>query len=532
MTTQQINPSFIGGQWQTGQGPSFHPWDPVNDRPLAPCHGCTTAQVDQAVDAANRAAVLLAQKSGTDIAEFLRVMAAEIDVLGDALINTAMAETGLPAARLQGERGRTTNQLRAFADLAADGSWVQAAVDTACPDRQPLPKPDVRALHTPLGPVAVFGASNFPFAFGCLGGDTASALAAGNPVVVKGHPAHPATSSLFAQAAAKAIRACGFPDGTFSLLQGNEHTLGSHLAAHPDIRAIGFTGSEAGGRALMDIAARRPAPIPVYAEMGSINPLFILPDALAARGETIAAELAASITLGCGQFCTSPGLIVTPAGEFAGQLARSLADHPPGYMLTPGIAAAARDGISRHRRQPGVTLVQTAGDGDNPQQLSASLMTVAAEAFVNNPALQHEIFGPVALLVQCRNTAEMLDVAACLGGNLTAAIHTDTFDSPDVQCLTRQLASRAGRVLFNGYPTGVEVCPAMQHGGPYPASSAPATTSVGTAAIHRFTSRHCYQNCPDNLLPAALKNDNPLGIWRQLDGQWTRDPVRQTTQGA
>lgn len=527
MTISSDTSSYIAGNFLAGAGNSFHAWDPVNNLALATCSSCGTEELQRAAHAAQSAAPVLGKKSGQQIAEFLQTLATEIENLGEQLIATGMAESGLPEARLQGERGRTCGQIRAFAELVKDGSWVQASIDTAIADRQPLPKPDIRSQLTALGPVAVFGASNFPFAFGSLGGDSAAALAAGNPIIVKGHPSHPATSTLFAQAMDKAIRSCDFPCGTFALLQGDGHQLGGDLVAHPSVKAVGFTGSVAGGRALMDIAAKRAEPIPVFAEMGSINPVFIMPDVLHNNSDSVAAGLAASIAMGAGQFCTSPGLIVTLAGDFAEQTANHLAQQARGHMLNPGIANAFKQSVAARSKDQEIELLTGGAGADNPLQPENSLMKISAVNFIAKPELLEEIFGPVSLLVECQNIKEMQDVAEAMEGNLTATIHTQAYDQPELKPLLEQLSKVAGRVLFNGYPTGVEVCPSMQHGGPYPASSAPATTSVGTAAIFRFTSRHAFQNCPDSLLPAALQNANPLNIWRQLNGQPSQAAITQ-----
>jgi NADP-dependent aldehyde dehydrogenase len=517
--------SYIAGRWHCASGEAFHSQRPEDGSPVSSCTSCDAADVDEAVTAAVAAAEQLAHKSPADIAAFLNALAEEIENLGQDLIDEGMAESGLPEARLTGERGRTCNQIRAFANLVAEGSWVEATIDTAQPDREPLPKPDIRAQRTALGPVAVFGASNFPFAFGSIGGDTASALAAGNPVVIKGHPSHPGTSTLFAKAVDAAINRCEFPEGTVSLLQGIGNDLGQALVAHPGIKAVGFTGSTAGGRALMDIAAARPEPIPVYAEMGSINPVFLMPDALASRGEEVAQAMAQSVAMGTGQFCTSPGILVTLRDEnFTQTLAAAMAEAPRGYMLNQGIAAALE---ASHDTLAGLANLDRLAGGscDTPMQPLNSLYRCDATTFLNTPQLLDEVFGPASILVECNTEEEMLAIANAMEGNLTATIHTDQPGEPLVAAVLQRLSQCAGRVLFNGFPTGVEVCPAMQHGGPYPASSAAATTSVGTAAITRFTRRVCLQNCPDELLPAALQSANPLGIWRQIDGEMTRDTI-------
>jgi NADP-dependent aldehyde dehydrogenase len=517
--------SYLAGKWHKASGESFHAWDPVNHVALDGVNSCSREDVDVALQAAKLVACELKQKSGEDIANFLNKIADEIESLGNELILTAMQETGLPEARLLGERGRTCGQLRAFSVAALAGLWVQASIDTAQPNRNPLPKPDIRSLFVPIGPVVVFAASNFPFAFGCVGGDTASALAGGNPVVVKGHPSHPATSSLFAQAVDKAIFKCNFPLGTFSLLQGNTYELGNALVAHPFTEAVGFTGSTRGGRALMDVAAARPKPITVYAEMGSINPVFIMPDAIERNEQDIALGLSTSIAMGTGQFCTSPGLIITLSGNFAEQLAKQLTTQPRGIMLNPAIANSLHVMVNERILDNNIELLTGGSNEENELQPFNTLLKTSVEHFLARPTLLDEVFGPIALLVECSRIEQMIEVAQYLEGNLTATIHTSNYEDTSVKKLLSILTNTAGRVLFNGYPTGVEVCPSMQHGGSYPASSAPATTSVGTAAMSRFVRRTAFQDCPEPLLPLALQNSNSLNLWRQVNGEFTKSPI-------
>lgn len=520
--------SFVAGNWTADSDAVFRSWDPVENSAIAEYREASVATVGAALQKAERASHAFSAHTPEERAAFLRQIAVEILHLGDELIQTTRQETGLPEARLINERGRTCGQLRAFADLIEDGSWVQACIDSAKHDRLPLPKPDVRSMLVPLGPVAVFAASNFPFAFGCLGGDTASAFAAGNPVVAKAHPGHPATSILLTKAISRAISQCGLPDGSFALLQGQNHELGSALVAHPFTAAVGFTGSLGGGRALMDRAAGRPAPIPVFAEMGSINPVFIMPDALDRRGEAIANDLGASIALGAGQFCTNPGLIVTLRDVFIEPLAKALALQPTGYMLNPDIAARLHQALESRSAMSQLEVVAGGIGSSMSLQPRNTLFKVDAEDFIAMPQLQEEVFGPASLLVECGSVDQMLDVAAHLHGNLTATIHTDNHTSIEVIDLLQCLSNIAGRILLNGYPTGVEVCPAMQHGGPYPASSTAATTSVGTAAITRFCKRIAFQDCPDSLLPPELQDANPCRIWRQVDGEPTRTAITRS----
>ena len=528
MNTTFETHSIIAGQWFEGSGNNFESWDPNLNKAIATVNSCTCKDVNAALSAAVEAKTLLDTKTSEEIAGFLLTLADEIEALKDTFIPVAMAETGLPESRLQGETGRTCGQIRAFAALVAEGSWRQASIDTADANRQPVPKPDVRAMNISLGPIAIFGASNFPFAFGTLGGDSAAALAAGNPIIVKGHPSHPLTSRYFAQAMVSALEKTGFPIGTFSLLQGCGTELGSELVKHSDIKAVGFTGSLGGGRALMDIAAKRAEPIPVYAEMGSINPVFIMPEALDSRADAIAQGLASSIAMGCGQFCTSPGLIVCLKSELPKQLAHYLSEQTPGVMLNPGIADAMQSALASRLNNSQIAFL-TGGLSDTPLTPQASLMQINAADFLASgqsiAEFSEEIFGPASLVVSCESTEQMLAVAKSLSGNLTATIHADDYQSPSLSALLNLLKPRTGRILFNNYPTRVEVCQSMQHGGPYPASSFAHATSVGTAAISRFISRNAYQNWPDELLPVELQNGNPMGILRMVDGHYSRTAI-------
>ncbi|PAW64347.1 MAG: aldehyde dehydrogenase (NADP(+)) [Opitutia bacterium Tous-C1TDCM] len=475
------------------------------------------AQVDASVAAAVAAAPVFAAASGAQRAALLEKIADEIVALGAPLLELAHAETALPLPRLEGERGRTAGQFRLFAALVREGSWVDARIDPALPQRQPLPRPDLRRMLRPLGPVAVFGASNFPLAFSVAGGDTASALAAGNPVVVKAHPAHPGTSDLVAGAIARAVAACGLPAGVFAMVHGTTPATSLALVRHPAIEAVGFTGSARAGRALFDAAAARPRPIPVFAEMSSLNPVFLLPAALQERGPALAEGLAGSFTLGVGQFCTKPGLVVgvaSPAWDaFVAALAAKAQSLPAGTMLHAGIAAAFTAGLAELK---GVTWLAQGG---------GHVAHIAASDLLAHPELAHEVFGPFTLLVTARDAAEVRAVAAALDGQLTATLHGTDADFADAADLFAVLERKAGRVLANGFPTGVEVAPAMHHGGPYPATTDTRFTSVGTAAIFRFARPVCYQNIPEALLPAELKNANPLGLLRLLDGKPTRDPL-------
>ena len=518
--------SFIAGRWVRPNGDVFQSFNPYQRVSMYSFASCGATEIEQACKSAAQAFQSFRKMDGRAIGSFLDTIAAEIEALGDQLLDVADSETGLGRARLTGERGRTCGQLRAFAELAKKGEWVQAAIDTALPERTPVPKPDLRRMMIAIGPVAVFGASNFPFAFSVLGGDTASALAAGNPVIVKGHPAHPATSELFANAIAGAAKKHGLPDGVFSLLQGVGNELGARLVRHPLVQAVGFTGSEKGGRALMDIAAARPKPIPVFAEMGSINPLFIGPKTLEARAENIAAGLSGSVCMGTGQFCTSPGLAVSVASRtFEKVLKSKLSEAPRGYLLNPQIAATLHHGLDRLKNHPRVEWLNEADFEAGSMTPPNAVFKTRASDFLADKTLSEEVFGPVTLYVVCDDENQILEVAENLNGNLTASIHADE-DRALRASLREVLEQKAGRVIFNGYPTGVEVCPAQQHGGPYPASSVSTATSVGVGAIARFARFVAYQGAPDSLLPPALKNENPLGIYRLVNGELTKAAIQ------
>ena len=453
-------------------------------------------------------------------ADFLETVAEEILALGEALLERTMAETGLPQARLQGERDRTTGQLKLFAQVVREGSFVDARIDTAIPDRLPLPKPDVRLMQIALGPAAVFGASNFPLAFSVAGGDTASALAAGCPVIVKGHPAHPGASELVGRAIQSAAKKCNMPEGVFSLVQGNSIEVGQELVKHPFIKAVAFTGSLRGGKTLFDLAAARPEPIPVYAEMGSTNPVFILLSAL--KKESVASGLVDSLTLGVGQFCTNPGIVFGLQGEtfdkFSNVAADFLKQKPVGTMLHAGIKSAYEAGLDALTRVTGVEVI--AGDLKNDGACLGNpvLLKTNAQTYLKNARLEEEVFGPSSLLIACESKEHILEIAKSLTGHLTATIHGTKEELVEYQELITILERKVGRIIFNGFPTGVEVCHSMNHGGPFPATTDSRTTSVGTAAIKRFLRPVCYQNFPQEALPKALKNENDAKIWRLVDG--------------
>jgi alpha-ketoglutaric semialdehyde dehydrogenase len=524
--------SLVAGAPRSAGPSTFQAYNPLLGLPLEPSFEEAGAPlVEEALHAAQLALTGFRRSTPELRATFLETIAAEIIGLGDALLERAHQETGLPLERLSGERGRTVGQLRLFAELLREGSWCDARIDTALPERTPLPRPDLRRVLLPIGPVVVFGASNFPLAFSVAGGDTASALAAGCPVVVKGHPAHPGTGELVAGALASAVRLCGLPAGVFSFLQGSAHALGTALVQHPGVRAVGFTGSHRAGRALMDAAHSRPQPIPVFAEMSSLNPVFLLPGALHERTPQIAEGLKNSLTMGVGQFCTKPGLTFAISGSatesLKGALAAALKATSPGTLLHPGIRQSYADSVEAALNTKGVTLLAQADKEADPARTQArpSMCVTDALTFRSNPGLHSEVFGPAGLLVEATNFAEMLELAGGLEGQLTATIHAADSDLSQMEQLTRILEHKAGRVLLNGFPTGVEVSPAMQHGGPYPATSDSRFTSVGTAAILRWVRPVCYQNLPDNALPSELQNHNPLNVMRLVNGSLTRDPL-------
>jgi NADP-dependent aldehyde dehydrogenase len=445
-------------------------------------------------------------------------------------VSVADAETGLGTARLNGELDRTTFQLRAFADMLDEGSFVEAIISPADPAAKPVARPDVRRMLVPIGPVAVFTPSNFPLAFGVAGGDTTSALAAGCPVIVKGHPSHPGTSEECGRALSSAARDAGAPQGVFALLQARDLEVARALVTAPAVQAVAFTGSLAAGRAIHDLAAARPQPIPVFAEMGSLNPVFVAPAAMAARAAEIADGLAGSITIGTGQFCTKPGLVFVAestagsARSFANLVAEKVTSRDPGLMLNAQIDTNLSRQLARTDALPGVELLappsERAGGGLTRR---GSVVTTDLATFLSTPALHEEHFGPVSIVIRCPSPESVIDVASSLDGNLTATIHADEADAIFGKRLASVLSDKVGRIVWNGYPTGVAVTWAMQHGGPYPSTTSPGHTSVGATAIRRFLRPVAYQNAPDALLPAALQRANPLGIQRMVDGRWTRE---------
>jgi NADP-dependent aldehyde dehydrogenase len=441
-----------------------------------------------------------------------------------------MQESGLPLARITGERGRTTGQLKLFAKLLREGSWVDARIDTAIPDRQPVPKPDLRRMLIPIGPVLVFGASNFPLAFSTAGGDTASALAAGCPVIVKAHSSHPGTAEMVAKAIITAAKKTNMPDGVFSMMFGSGE-MAMKLVTHPAVKAIGFTGSRNGGMAIFNAAVNRPEPIPVFAEMSAINPLVLMPGAIASNTPALAQGLAISVTMGVGQFCTNPGLVLmiddNNTKMFLNSLAECFKKIAPATMLNKNICAAYATGIEKLKNTPAVTLLTNGNASENgiKSQGNPHVFTVVQKDFIANEILSHEVFGPATVVVLCKNVGEISEALHHMEGQLTATIHASADDTEDLQPLIDIMKEKAGRILFGGFPTGVEVCDAMQHGGPFPSTTDVRSTSVGTAAILRFVRPVAYQNFPQHFLPEALKNNNPLNIFRIINGVWTRDFV-------
>ncbi|MDI5933477.1 aldehyde dehydrogenase (NADP(+)) [Halomonas kalidii] len=515
---------LIGREAVSGSSKPITAVNPATGETLAPTYqGGGKAEVERACQLAEAAFATYRETSLEQRAAFLEAVAAEIEAIGDELIERAMAETGLPRVRLEGERGRTCGQLRLFANVVRAGEWLDVRLDPALPEREPMPRADLRQRHVALGPVAVFGASNFPLAFSVAGSDTASSLAAGCPVIVKGHSAHPGTSELVGRAVQRAVETCALPEGTFSLLFGSGSEIGQALVSDPRIQAVGFTGSRGGGTALMRTAQARPQPIPVYAEMSSINPVFLLPEALRARGAKLAEGFVASLNMGAGQFCTNPGLVIAVKSpelaafvEAAGDAVKESAAQT---MLTPGIHSAYEQGVGRLASNAKVREVARGQAGESAHPCRAGLFATSAQDFLADPELQEEVFGSSSLVIECADQDEVRQVAAQLEGQLTATLQMDDADLDTAKALLPILERKAGRILANGWPTGVEVCHAMVHGGPYPATSDSRTTSVGSAAIFRFLRPVCYQALPAGLLPEPLKDGNPWGVSRLVDGQ-------------
>jgi NADP-dependent aldehyde dehydrogenase len=457
---------------------------------------------------------------------FMKAIAVEIEACGDALIQTAMRETNLPEARLRNERGRTIFQLNQYADACEQGTWLEARIDTAIPDKTP-PKPDIRKMLLPLGPVVVFGSSNFPFAYSTAGGDTACAFAAGCPVIVKAHPAHPQTSETVAGAILKAAEKCSMPKGIFAHVHGVSFDVGKALVMHQHTKAVGFTGSFLGGKQLFDWANQRQEPIPVFAEMGSINPVFLLPEKLKSSAADIAKMYAGSITLGIGQFCTNPGLIIGIESEelkiFIHDLGKAIQQIAPGPMLHPGIVKAYKEKKGNALLQDDVHLVAESETAVKENEGLPTIATASGQAFLNNPVLHQEVFGPYSLVIRCNDMKEMIGIAKHLEGQLTTTLMATENDIKNNEELAEAVKNICGRLILNGVPTGVEVCLSMHHGGPFPATTDSRFTSVGADGIKRFSRPICFQNWPYDLLPDELKDDNPLGIWRTVNNSLTKD---------
>jgi NADP-dependent aldehyde dehydrogenase len=529
--TKLTGRSLIGFREGTGVGQAMYASNPTTGEHLEPGFiPATPEEVELAVRLAAEAFDVYRALPGRERGALLRKIAEKLESIAGDVVERAGQETALPQARLQGEMARTCGQLRLFAQVAEEGSWVNARIDRADPERKPAPKPDIRSMLRPLGPVVVFGASNFPLAFSVAGGDTASALAAGNPVIVKAHAAHPGTSELVGRAIQESVRESGLPEGVFSVLFGSGSQIGTALMKHPLVKAGGFTGSRAAGRILMDVAASRPEPIPFYAEMSSTNPVFVLPGALSARAEAIATGLFSSFTMGAGQFCTKPGMVFLPQGAaastFAEKLQKLVGGSAPFHLLTKIIHTSYDSAIAERKTNASVKLV-----AEGPEAAAGAGFGVKPVLFETDAAsflgsdLDSEIFGPATLLVRHSSRDQVLAIARSLEGHLTATIHGTEQDMHDFADLIAILETKVGRLVFNGFPTGVEVTHAMVHGGPYPSTSDGRSTSVGSQAIFRFTRLVCYQGFPDSALPDEMKDANPLGIWRMLDGQMTRDAI-------
>ena len=528
----EINGNQLIGNNQSREGSNtFQSISPNDNTPASEAlyAEATPDEINRAVQLAAGAFGQYRKMPKEDRAKFLVCIADEILALDEQLVRQCVLETGLPEGRIIGERGRTVNQLRLFAEYVRDGNWIEARVDTAIPDRHPIPRPDLRSMLIPLGPVAVFGASNFPLAFSVAGGDTVSALAAGCPVVFKAHPAHPVTCELVGRAIITAAQKTGMPEGVFSLIQGKTNEVGAGLVRHPAIKAVGFTGSHRGGMALFQLANAREEPIPVYAEMGSTNPVFILPGALKERGQKISCELVGSVTLGVGQFCTNPGMVFieenASSQDFIGLLHDQVSQSNGGTMLTKEINQAYSRGVETLESIEGVAVKTRGTLKETTNYGQPALFVTGFEHFEKENRIAEEVFGPSTVLVVGKTRSEILRAAENLKGHLTATLHGTEQDLNDYQDLIEILEKKAGRLIINGYPTGVEVCHAMVHGGPYPATTDSRTTSVGTAAIKRFARPVCYQDFPQQGLPEPLRDENSWGIYRLVNGSLTREQI-------
>ncbi|MFY0603112.1 MAG: aldehyde dehydrogenase (NADP(+)) [Flavobacteriaceae bacterium] len=522
--------NYIGNELSANGIKTYKTFNPItNTENKTVFTEATSEEINEAISLATLAFKEFRNTSGKQKAAFLNAIADEILALDDLLVQTYCSETGLPEERAKGERGRTVGQLRSFATLVAEGSWVEAVIDTSIPDRTPMPKSDIRKLFVPLGPVVVFGASNFPLAYSTAGGDTAAALAAGCPVIIKSHPMHAGTGELVSSAIIKAAKKTGMPNGVFSNLNSSGIEVGQQLVLHPEVKAVGFTGSIKGGRALYDLAAQRKEPIPVFAEMGSINPVVILPEALKVRGDNLAKTYAGSITLGTGQFCTNPGLILgiksDELTDFANALGREILTIQPSVMLHPNIIRAYENYKSKAMSQSNIEIVATYEDEVHDNFARQVIITVDGKTFLENSTLHHEVFGPFSLIVQCENKEELEAIITGLEGQLTGTIISENKEANQYSKVIAALQNRVGRIIFNGVPTGVEVCPSMLHGGPYPASTDSRFTAVGIHSIKRWVRPFSYQDWPNDLLPDALKNENPLQIYRNINGELSTNNI-------
>ncbi len=524
--------SIINGESRQGNGVVFSGLDPAAGAVLDPVyHGASREELNLAADLAEEAFVTYRKVSGKEKAIFLRHIADGMESIAAEVVERAHRETALTEARLKGELARTMNQLRLFAQVVEEGSWVNARIDPAQPDRKPLPRADIRSVLRPLGPIAVFGSSNFPLAFSVAGGDTASALAGGNPVIVKSHSAHPGTSELVGQVISRSVQKCGLPPGVFALLYGAGTTIGAALVEHPNVKGVGFTGSLTAGRALMDRAAARKEPIPCFMEMSSVNPVVVLPEALHTRAAQIAGGLFASFTLGVGQFCTKPGLVYLPRNDdgdaLVAELKKQVEQAAISPMLTEEIAKSYRSEVAHRQTDSAVQMVVEATPSDDCGSMHARpvVFQVSGDELMRKPELMSEIFGPSTLVIRYEGRKELTALLRSLEGQLTATLHGTAADIAESADLIALLERKAGRLIVNGFPTGVEVCHAMVHGGPYPATSDSRNTSVGTLAIYRFVRPVCYQDFPDSMLPTELQNRNPLEILRMVNGSMTREVV-------
>ena len=517
--------NFIAGKLSGQATETFKAINPSNGTELLTnFHEATSEEINETITKAHEAFLVYGKKSGKEKADFLDAIADEILNLGDSLIERCCAETGLPEGRITGERGRTMNQLKLFANVLREGSWVDARIDTAIPEREPLPKPDIRSMQKPLGVVGVFGASNFPLAFSVAGGDTASALASGCPIVVKAHPSHPGTCELIANAINKAIEKTNMPKGVFSMVHGKSVAVGMGIVNHSLVKAIGFTGSYKGGKAIFDAAHNRPEPIPVYAEMGSTNPVFILPNALNESGEEIAKGLTGSVTLGVGQFCTNPGIVFlnndVSVSSFQEKVAQNFKEVEANTMLNSGIKTAYDGEIKNLSNE--IELLAQGKENHEGFKGSAHVFKTSAKNFLIEDYLEEEVFGPSTITITADSKEELLASAKKLKGHLTATLFATEEDLKKHTDLIEILEQKVGRLIINNFPTGVEVCHSMVHGGPFPATTNSRSTSVGTSAITRFTRAVCYQNFPQDLLSDELKDENPLGIIRIFNGEYIK----------